>query len=184
MLTGLTWIKHRNFDQSLATTDGPLLKLSGDVVGVNTLSIDQLPNETGNGSEPVQGVFFAIPSDTAQQVAKQLIGQLQNNHAVGATVSSFYSTSSANYNYWAKNDTAPPPARSAPSSRAPRSSPSISSTRAPPPTPRPSRSLFATAAASHTIPARSIPWTAPRVSTCSAWITALPSQSAAIRAIC
>jgi S1-C subfamily serine protease len=104
---GPAWIQHQSTINH-GNSGGPLLNLSGDVVGVNTLSIDQLPNETGNGSEPVQGVFFAIPSNTAQQVAKQLIGQLQN-HAVGATVSSFYSSSSANYTYWAKHDTAPPP---------------------------------------------------------------------------
>jgi S1-C subfamily serine protease len=104
---GPAWIQHQSTINH-GNSGGPLLDLTGDVVGVNTLSIDQLPNEGGNGQEPVQGVFFAIPSNTAQQAAKELIGKLQN-HAVGATVNSFYATSSAQYTKWANDDTAPPP---------------------------------------------------------------------------
>jgi S1-C subfamily serine protease len=46
---------------------GPLLNLDGQVVGVNTLGI---PSENG---QPVQGLFFAIPSNTVQQITQQLI---------------------------------------------------------------------------------------------------------------
>ena len=46
---------------------GPLLNLDGEVVGVNTLGI---PSENG---QPVQGLFFAIPSNTVQQITQQLI---------------------------------------------------------------------------------------------------------------
>ena len=47
---------------------GPLFNLAGEVVGVNTLGINQIP-ERG----PIQGLFFAIPSDTAEKIADQLI---------------------------------------------------------------------------------------------------------------
>lgn len=46
---------------------GPLLNLDGEVVGVNTLGI---PSEQG---QPVQGLFFAIPSNTVRQITDQLI---------------------------------------------------------------------------------------------------------------
>jgi 2-alkenal reductase len=46
---------------------GPLFNLKGEVVGVNTLGI---PSEQG---QPVQGLFFAIPSNTVQAIAQQLI---------------------------------------------------------------------------------------------------------------
>ena len=46
---------------------GPLLNLDGEVVGVNTLGI---PSEQG---QPVQGLFFAIPSNTVQQITQELI---------------------------------------------------------------------------------------------------------------
>ena len=46
---------------------GPLLNLNGEVVGVNTLGI---PSEQG---QPVQGLFFAIPSNTAKQITDQII---------------------------------------------------------------------------------------------------------------
>ncbi len=46
---------------------GPLLNLNGEVVGVNTLGI---PSEQG---QPVQGLFFAIPSNTVQKITSQLI---------------------------------------------------------------------------------------------------------------
>ncbi len=104
---GPVWIQHQSTINH-GNSGGPLVDLSGDVVGVNTLSIDQLPNASGNGQEPVQGVFFAIPSNTAQQVAIGLIGKLRHG-AVGATVSSFYSTSSAQYTAWANSQTSPPP---------------------------------------------------------------------------
>jgi 2-alkenal reductase len=46
---------------------GPLVNMTGEVVGVNTLGIPQ--TERG----PVQGIFFAIPSNTVQRIADQLI---------------------------------------------------------------------------------------------------------------
>jgi 2-alkenal reductase len=48
---------------------GPLLDLHGNVVGVNTLGI---PEEQGN---PVQGLFFAIPSNTVKTIAQRLIDE-------------------------------------------------------------------------------------------------------------
>lgn len=47
---------------------GPLFNLRGEVVGVNTLGIP----ETQSGS-PVQGIFFAIPSNSVAQIARTLI---------------------------------------------------------------------------------------------------------------
>ena len=48
---------------------GPLFDYSGRVIGVNTLGIPQVP---GAGI-PVQGIFFAIPSNTVQRITLQLI---------------------------------------------------------------------------------------------------------------
>ena len=47
---------------------GPLFDLNGNVIGVNTLGIPVSP--TGS---PVQGLFFAIPSNSVKQVAEELI---------------------------------------------------------------------------------------------------------------
>ena len=47
---------------------GPLFNLAGEVVGVNTLGIPQ----TGSG-QIAQGLFFAIPSSTVQDVVRQLV---------------------------------------------------------------------------------------------------------------
>jgi len=47
---------------------GPLFNLRGEVVGVNTLGIPQ--SSTG---VPVQGIFFAVPSNTVSAVVQQLI---------------------------------------------------------------------------------------------------------------
>jgi len=104
---GPAWIQHQSTINH-GNSGGPLLDLTGDVIGVNTLSIDQLPNQSGSGQEPVQGVFFAIPSNTAQQEAIALVGNLQH-HVVGATVASFYSTTLAQYNAWPGTNSAPPP---------------------------------------------------------------------------
>jgi S1-C subfamily serine protease len=104
---GPAWIQHQSTINH-GNSGGPLLDLSGNVVGVNTLSIDQLPNQSGNGQEPVQGMFFAIPSNTAQQVALRLIGQLQH-HAARATITTFYATTKANYDRWDASATALPP---------------------------------------------------------------------------
>ncbi len=46
---------------------GPLINLAGEVVGVNTLGI---PEENG---QPIQGLFFAIPSNTVKEIAAALI---------------------------------------------------------------------------------------------------------------
>lgn len=46
---------------------GPLFNLKGEVIGVNTLGLP-----TYNG-EPVQGLFFAVPSNLVKDVASQLI---------------------------------------------------------------------------------------------------------------
>lgn len=46
---------------------GPLFNLAGEVVGVNSLGI---PTENGH---PVQGLFFAIPSNTVKEIAAKLI---------------------------------------------------------------------------------------------------------------
>ncbi|MBA2753571.1 MAG: trypsin-like peptidase domain-containing protein [Chloroflexia bacterium] len=46
---------------------GPLFNLAGEVVGVNTLGIPE------SGGVPAQGLFFAIPSSTVQDVVGQLI---------------------------------------------------------------------------------------------------------------
>jgi 2-alkenal reductase len=43
---------------------GPLFNLAGEVVGVNTLGI---PEENG---QPVQGLFFAIPSNTVSKITQ------------------------------------------------------------------------------------------------------------------
>jgi 2-alkenal reductase len=48
---------------------GPLFDYGGRVIGVNTLGIPQVP---GLGI-PAQGLFFAIPSNTVQRMARQLI---------------------------------------------------------------------------------------------------------------
>lgn len=46
---------------------GPLFNLAGEVVGVNTLGI---PSQAG---QPIQGLFFAIPSNTVESVVEQLV---------------------------------------------------------------------------------------------------------------
>jgi S1-C subfamily serine protease len=50
---------------------GPLFDLAGRVIGVNTLGIPQ------SGVTPVQGLFFAIPSNHVADIASQLI---KNGH--------------------------------------------------------------------------------------------------------
>ena len=47
---------------------GPLVNFAGEVVGVNTLGIQ----ETEDG-QPAQGLFFAIPSNTVRDIASRLI---------------------------------------------------------------------------------------------------------------
>jgi 2-alkenal reductase len=46
---------------------GPLFDIAGRVIGVNTLGIPQ------SGSTPVQGIFFAIPSNHVANIVSQLI---------------------------------------------------------------------------------------------------------------
>ncbi|MEA2598403.1 MAG: 2-alkenal reductase [Thermomicrobiales bacterium] len=48
---------------------GPLFNLSGEVVGVNTLGI---PSQ---GGQPVQGLFFAIPSNTVKEISQILMDE-------------------------------------------------------------------------------------------------------------
>ncbi len=48
---------------------GPLFNLAGEVVGVNTLGI---PVENG---QPVQGIFFAIPSNTVMEITGLLMDE-------------------------------------------------------------------------------------------------------------
>jgi 2-alkenal reductase len=47
---------------------GPLLNMDGEVIGVNTLGIPSDPN-----GQPVQGLFFAIPSNTVKNITDELI---------------------------------------------------------------------------------------------------------------
>ena len=47
---------------------GPLVDARGQVIGVNTLGINEVPQ-----AGPVQGLFFAIPSNTVQQIVTQLL---------------------------------------------------------------------------------------------------------------
>jgi S1-C subfamily serine protease len=47
---------------------GPLFNLKGEVIGVNTLGIPTTPDGT-----PVQGIFFAVPSNTVKAVVDELI---------------------------------------------------------------------------------------------------------------
>lgn len=74
---GRVWIQHQSTINH-GNSGGPLVDLHGDVVGVNTLSMDQLPSQSGSGTEPVQGVFFAIPSNMARTVADSLIAQMES----------------------------------------------------------------------------------------------------------
>jgi 2-alkenal reductase len=54
---------------------GPLFNAAGEVIGVNTLGINQLP-ERG----PVQGLFFAIPIDRVASVVAELIENGEVNY--------------------------------------------------------------------------------------------------------
>ena len=47
---------------------GPLLNMNGEVVGVNTLGIS-----VDDQGQPVQGLFFAIPSNSVQKVVNEII---------------------------------------------------------------------------------------------------------------
>jgi S1-C subfamily serine protease len=62
---------------------GPLFNLTGEVVGVNTLGIP-----TDVNGQPVQGLFFAIPSNTVARIAQTLIDE-------GRVVYPFFGISSA-----------------------------------------------------------------------------------------
>jgi S1-C subfamily serine protease len=48
---------------------GPLFNLEGEVVGVNTLGLPL----TQDGTTPLQGLFFAVPSNLVATIAEQLI---------------------------------------------------------------------------------------------------------------
>jgi serine protease Do len=67
------------FMQNLIQTDaainqgnsgGPLVNLAGEVVGINTLIL-----RTGSGGNVIEGLGFAIPSDTVRAVANQIIAK-------------------------------------------------------------------------------------------------------------
>lgn len=62
---------------------GPLFNLSGEVVGVNTLGIP-----VDASGQPVQGLFFAIPSNTVVRIAQTLMDE-------GRVVYPFFGVSSA-----------------------------------------------------------------------------------------
>ena len=47
---------------------GPLFNMQGEVIGVNTLGLPQ-----GQGGVPLQGLFFAVPSNLVADVAQELI---------------------------------------------------------------------------------------------------------------
>jgi 2-alkenal reductase len=47
---------------------GPLFNMQGEVIGVNTLGLP-----VGNGGTPLQGLFFAVPSETVVDAVEQLI---------------------------------------------------------------------------------------------------------------
>jgi 2-alkenal reductase len=47
---------------------GPLFNLDGEVIGVNTLGLPTMEDGT-----PLQGLFFAVPSNTVRTIADQLI---------------------------------------------------------------------------------------------------------------
>jgi 2-alkenal reductase len=48
---------------------GPLFNMQGEVIGVNTLGLPLSPD----GTTPIQGLFFAVPSNLANTVSQQLI---------------------------------------------------------------------------------------------------------------
>jgi 2-alkenal reductase len=54
---------------NVGNSGGPLLNLDGEVVGVNTLGIPEANNQ------PVQGLFFAIPSNTVKKITDQIIAE-------------------------------------------------------------------------------------------------------------
>ena len=72
---------------------GPLFDSLGQVIGVNTLGIPVSPN-----GDPVQGLFFAIPSNSVSRVAGQLI---EYGRAIypffGATAEELYPELAAEY---------------------------------------------------------------------------------------
>ncbi len=47
---------------------GPLFNLQGEVIGVNTLGLPLSPDGT-----PIQGLYFAVPSNMVKEIAEQLI---------------------------------------------------------------------------------------------------------------
>ena len=68
---GPVWIQHQSAINA-GNSGGPLLDMEGHVVGVNTLSMDQLAS-----GQFVQGMFFAIPANLAQSIAARLSAQIQ-----------------------------------------------------------------------------------------------------------
>jgi S1-C subfamily serine protease len=68
---GPVWLQHQSAINA-GNSGGPLLDMEGHVVGVNTLSMDQLAS-----GQSVQGMFFAIPANLAQSTAARLSAQIQ-----------------------------------------------------------------------------------------------------------
>lgn len=48
---------------------GPLVNLSGEVIGINTMIV----RDTGNGNTVAEGLGFAVPSNTAKVISEQII---------------------------------------------------------------------------------------------------------------
>jgi 2-alkenal reductase len=73
---------------------GPLVNLAGEVIGVNTLIV-----RGGGGSAVAEGLGFAIPIDTAQAVAAQIIEKGYFSHPfLGITYQPITPAIARNYN--------------------------------------------------------------------------------------
>lgn len=79
VVSGLNRSVQGSGEQNLIQTDaainhgnsgGPLLNLAGQIIGINTLVV-----QVSDSGEIVQGLGFAIPSNTVSTIAKQLIAQ-------------------------------------------------------------------------------------------------------------
>jgi serine protease Do len=73
---------------------GPLLNLAGQVVGINTLIV-----QNTNSGDIAQGLGFAIPSNTVSQVVQQLIAQGQVTYPfIGITYTEITPQNAAQFN--------------------------------------------------------------------------------------
>ncbi len=68
--TGLSGLIQTDAAINHGNSGGPLLNLSGQIVGINTLVV-----QTTNSGDLVEGLGFAIPSNTASKIVKQLLAQ-------------------------------------------------------------------------------------------------------------